>query len=187
MQSNVAMRSNYGAWHSKIYYETIDMPYRIYMTGWMRNGYYHYIAPLDTNTNHPKRKSEIADGEDIDNVVNVFRNPIPVDADPKNDKNIPDNIVLYDDLKPDSTDDIPDVYDAVLDELGNVLDGGGSVISGGSSVNSDSGSVSGGGDTSDDGNDPVSDDGMSDDEDPVSDGDDGDDGGDDGDDSDYGG
>lgn len=54
---DVDAHTSYGYWfHNGInwqYENRLDQPYRIYVTGWMRAGYYHYTAPFDTATNRP--------------------------------------------------------------------------------------------------------------------------------------
>lgn len=55
---DVDMESNYGYWNKLVngefrYQNRLAQPYRIYVTGWMEAGYYHYTAPITTPTNIP--------------------------------------------------------------------------------------------------------------------------------------
>jgi len=73
MAQNNAFLSSYGGWRgtkidreenpeigaAKTYHQFINMPYRIYVTGWMAQGYYHYQAPLNTPANHPNFRDPV--------------------------------------------------------------------------------------------------------------------------------
>jgi hypothetical protein len=88
MTSDDSFPSNFGYWSGSDeagkktikneYYECIGAPYRIYMTGWMQKGYYHYQSPLTTKSNHP---SFYKDNPNAKHTVNTW----PDDGDDSSD------------------------------------------------------------------------------------------------------
>lgn len=59
--TSAAVKSNYIFWDDGNRYFTTctNEPYRIYVTGWMKDGYFHYSPPYAPDTNIPKFRRDI--------------------------------------------------------------------------------------------------------------------------------